>query len=203
MIRNYAEKFARPEETFRSNNRTISDARRLEVAVGGDDKTHMNDALPLIIGVDDEPDDIFFLRRTITKTGVPHRLQPFSNAEAAMVALSAVATGTPNIDAPIICFLDIKMVGMSGFDLLQWIRGQRALDSLPVIMFSSSDYPADVDMARTLGAQGYLKKYPSVAAMRTVLEQAIEFTRGEAAKKTFLQWSYRFVDSANSTLAAT
>jgi CheY-like chemotaxis protein len=161
----------------------------------------MNPALPLVIGVDDETDDIFFLRRMIEKTGVPHRFQPYSNCEAAMVALSAVAAGEPSIEPPIVCFLDIKMVGLSGFDLLRWIRAQRGLDAIPVIMFSSSDYPADVEMARDLGAQGYLKKYPSVAAMRTVLDQAIDFSRVLPPKKTFLQWSYRFIDSPNAMLA--
>lgn len=162
----------------------------------------MNPALPLVIGVDDESDDIFFLRRVIEKTEIAHRFQAFSNAEAAMVALSAVAAGEPNADVPIVCFLDIKMVGMSGFDLLQWIRKQRRLDAFPVIMFSSSDHPADVDMAREYGAQGYLKKYPSVTAMQTVLEQAIEFARALPPKKTFLQWSYRFVDSGAIAVTA-
>jgi CheY-like chemotaxis protein len=161
----------------------------------------MNPALPLVIGVDDEPDDIFFLRRMIDKTGVAHRFQPFSNAEAAMVALTAVAAGGAGSEPPVACFLDIKMVGLSGFDLLRWIRGQRGLDMVPVIMFSSSDYPADVEMARDLGAQGYLKKYPSVAAMRTVLEQAIEFSRMVPSNKAFLQWSYRFIESPNGGVA--
>lgn len=152
-------------------------------------------SLPLVIGVDDETDDVFFLRRVIEKTGVPHRFQPFSNAEAAMVALTSIANGEANSEPPLVCFLDIKMVGLSGFDLLRWIRGQRALDAMPVVMFSSSDYPADVEMARELGAQGYLKKYPSAAAMKTVLEQAIEFAATVPPKKTFLQWTYRFVDS--------
>lgn len=155
----------------------------------------MSPASPLIIGVDDEPDDIFFLRRALSKTGIAHRFQPYSNAEAAMAALTAVASGESISDTPIICFLDIKMVGLSGFDLLRWIRAQRALDALPVIMFSSSDHPADVDLARELGAQGFLKKYPSIDAMRTVIEEAIAFAAVLPPKKTFLQWHYRFVDS--------
>lgn len=158
-------------------------------------------ASPLIVAVDDEPDDIFFLRRTLARTGVEHRFQPFSNGEAAMAALSTIAAGGQKAEPPIICFLDIKMIGMTGFDLLRWIRAQRALDTLPVIMFSSSDYPADVDLARELGAQGYLKKYPSVSAMQTVLEQAIDFAAVLPPKKTFLQWSYRFVDSPATAVA--
>jgi CheY-like chemotaxis protein len=175
--------------------------RGLVVTRAKADKNDMPSASPLIVAVDDEPDDIFFLRRTLTRTGVEHRFQPFSNGEAAMAALTSIAAGDSSTEPPIICFLDIKMVGLSGFDLLRWIRAQRGLDTLPVIMFSSSDYPADVDLARELGAQGYLKKYPSVSAMQTVLQQAIEFAATTPPKKTFLQWTYRFVDSPATTLA--
>jgi CheY-like chemotaxis protein len=153
---------------------------------------------PLIVAVDDEADDIFFLRRTIGKTGFAHQFQPFSNGEAAIAALGAIASGETPVSFPLICFLDIKMTAMTGFDLLRWIRGQKNLDALPVLMYSSSDHPADVEQARELGAQGYLKKYPSVGAMRTVLEEATEFALAAPPKKTFLQWSYRFVDAADA-----
>lgn len=152
--------------------------------------------VPLIVAVDDEPDDIFFLRRLVGKVGLAHQFQPFSNGEAAIVALSAFAQGEAAGNFPLVCFLDIKMAGMTGFDLLRWIRSQRGLDALPVIMFSSSDHPADVDQARELGAQGYLKKYPSAEAMRAVLDEARDFAASLPPKKTFLQWSYRFVDSS-------
>lgn len=156
---------------------------------------------PLIVAVDDEADDIFFLRHILQKVGMPHQFQPFSNGEAAMVALSAFANGDNAANFPLVCFLDIKMVGLTGFDLLKWIRSQRGLDALPVIMYSSSDHPQDVDSARELGAQGYVKKYPSVPAMKTLLDEAREFASAVPPKKTFLQWHYRFVDASDAVAA--
>jgi CheY-like chemotaxis protein len=156
---------------------------------------------PLIVAVDDEADDLFFLRHIISKTAIAHRFQPFANGDAAVIGLTTLINEENSFALPLVCFLDIKMAAMNGFDLLKWIRGQRALDSVPVIMFSSSDDPRDVDRARELGAQGYLKKYPSVAAMMTVLEEAREFALLESPKKTFLQWSYRFVDASDAVVA--
>lgn len=153
---------------------------------------------PLIIAVDDEADDIFFLRHILQKVGQPHQFQPYSNGEAAMVALSGFASGDNPAAFPLVCFLDIKMVGLSGFDVLRWIRSQKGLDALPVIMYSSSDHPQDVDTARELGAQGYVKKYPSVSAMQTLLDEAREFAASVPPKKTFLQWNYRFVDASDA-----
>ena len=156
---------------------------------------------PLIVAVDDEADDLFFLRHIINKTGFAHRFQPFANGEAAVGGFTNLMQQENAFALPLICFLDIKMAAMNGFDLLKWIRGQRVLDSVPVLMFSSSDHPHDVDRARELGAQGYLKKYPSVDAMRTVLEEAREFALLASPKKTFLQWSYRFVDASDAVPA--
>ena len=157
---------------------------------------------PLIIAVDDEADDIFFLRHIINKTGIDHRFQPFANGEAAVMGLSSLIEKENAFALPLVCFLDIKMAAMNGFDLLKWMRSQRTLDGVPAIMFSSSDDPHDVDRARDLGAQGYLKKYPSVDAMRTVLREAIDFAMLESPKKTFLQWSYRFVDASDAVVPA-
>lgn len=154
---------------------------------------------PLIIAVDDEADDLFFLRQIITKSGIDYRFQPFANGEATMVALSEYARQNPPGEMPLVCFLDIKLIGMTGFELLKWIREQKALDALPVIMFSSSDHPEDVDKARDLGAQGYVTKYPSVAAMTTLLHEAQDFARTAPPRKTFVQWHYRFITSRNAT----
>lgn len=158
----------------------------------------MDSTLPLIVAIDDEPDDIFFLRHTLRKVDLPHNFQSYSNGEAAMVALTAFTAVEEPPLFPLVCFLDIKMVGLSGFDILKWIRAQRSLDALPVVMYSSSDHPQDVDLARALGAQAYVKKYPSPPAMRTLLDEARDFAASMPPTKTFLQWRYRFVDASDA-----
>jgi len=155
---------------------------------------------PTIVTIDDEADDIFYLRHLLQKTGAEHGFQPFGNGEAAVAGLTSMMQAEPG-SLPLVIFLDVKMAAMSGFDVLRWIRDQKPLDGVPVIMLSSSDDPRDVDMARELKAQGYLKKYPSVMAMQTVLEEAKEFALLDSTKKSFLQWSYRFVESSEAVTA--
>lgn len=150
---------------------------------------------PLIVAVDDELDDVFFLKSIIKRGGTPHRFQHFSNGDAAVAALSSLLAGQSNLSFPLVCLLDIKMTGMTGFDVLKWIRGQKVFDALPVIMFSGSDDPRDLANARELGAQSYVKKYPSPEAMKTLLEEAENFASLGPPKKVFLQWHYRFIGS--------
>jgi CheY-like chemotaxis protein len=187
---------------FSTQNQKFPDAALL-VPEGRTDFNNPMSSMPqpLIVAVDDETDDIFFLRHILQKTAIDHRFQPFANGEAAVVGLTSLVEQTDAFGLPLVCFLDIKMAAMTGFDVLRWIRGQKTLDAVPVIMFSSSDDPRDVDAAKEHGAQGYLKKYPSVAAMKTVLDEAREFALLPAPKKSFLQWSYRFVESSDAVTA--
>ena len=46
----------------------------------------------------------------------------------------------------------------SGFEVLEWIRRQRLFKSLPVLMLTSSEHPADMEKARQLAADDYLLK---------------------------------------------
>ena len=153
---------------------------------------------PLIAAIDDEADDLSFLRHLLQKTAFEHRFQPFGNGEAALSGFTSLLEHENSFGLPAVCFLDIKMAAMSGFDVLRWIREKKALDGIPVLMLSSSDDPSDVARARELGAQGYLRKYPSVTAMQTVLDEAREFALLPGPKKTFVQWSYRFVESGEA-----
>src|SRR5687767_8226163 len=106
----------------------------------------MNSALqPLIVAIDDEADDVFVLRNLLQKSSVEHRFQPFSNGEAAVAGLTSLIEENAQTSLPLVVFLDIKMAAMNGLDVLRWIRGQKALDAVAVIMLSSSDDPRDVD----------------------------------------------------------
>lgn len=154
---------------------------------------------PLIVAVDDDMEDLVLLRDTLQKTGRAHSFQPFANGEAAVTALASLLAQAETPNLPLVCFLDIKMTAMSGFEVLRWIRSQKSLESIPVLMLSSSDDPRDLDTARELGAQGFLKKHPSIEAMITVIEEATLFaTGGSGAKPVFLHWSYRFVETLDA-----
>jgi CheY-like chemotaxis protein len=73
---------------------------------------------------------------------------------------------------PLACFVDIRMPGMNGFDVLRWIRCQHALDRMPVIMLSSSEEARDLAEARHFGAQCYLAKFPNATQLHDIVIEA-------------------------------
>lgn len=59
---------------------------------------------------------------------------------------------------PDLIVLDLILPGMDGFDVLEKIKGEEVLKSVPVIVFSNLGQKEDVERARYLGASDFLVK---------------------------------------------
>lgn len=134
----------------------------------------------IIVVVDDQKDDIFLLTKRLDKAGVRSRVVPILHGRDAIAYFARAVTADGGVGFPLICFLDVKMPGTGGFDVLEWIRGTRALDSMPVVMLSSSDDSRDITRAARLGAQCYLVKHPSTECLRDAVKHAALFAGGLA-----------------------
>ena len=78
-------------------------------------------------------------------------------------------------DLPAIFFLDVMVPGGDGFDLCRRIRGQRRLQTIPIIFLTAKTSEADRIMGLELGADDYISKPFSprelVARVRAVLRR--------------------------------
>ena len=119
--------------------------------------------------VDDEEVDRILFRRLLAESGVQTPCVQFAAGEQLIDALLGVLRGAM---PPVACFLDVKMGGMSGFDVLRWIRCQRQLDDVSVIMLSSSEDTRDLSDALYCGAQCYVAKFPGAAQLSDILKEA-------------------------------
>lgn len=137
-----------------------------------------------IFAVDDVNGDLLLLARLLAQPGLSYPCRLFSSGEKVMDALLDVLRGAP---APLLCFIDVTMAGMSGFDVLRWIRCQDAFDSVPVIMLSSSDNPQHMREACGVGAQCYVRKFPSSAELCNLIAEAKGYTADRAAPPAFRQ----------------
>jgi CheY-like chemotaxis protein len=62
---------------------------------------------------------------------------------------------------PAIVFLDLKLPLVSGYDVLAWVRRQKELESVVVIVLTSSNEANDLQRCYSLGANSYLVKPPT------------------------------------------
>jgi CheY-like chemotaxis protein len=119
--------------------------------------------------VDDEQDDRELFLRLVQQSNITHPCRVFGSGTDIIDALIDVLRGAT---APLACFIDVRMPGMNGFDVLRWIRCQHALDEIPVIMVSSSEEDRDLTEANHFGAQCYLAKFPTAAELTEIVHEA-------------------------------
>jgi CheY-like chemotaxis protein len=117
-------------------------------------------APPAVLYVEDDDNDVFFMRRAWTKVDVPNPLHVVTDGEEALHYLSGDGPYANSVDYPMpsLILLDLKLPRVSGMDVLRWIRSQPALIGLRVIVFSSSKEWLDFKGAYALRIETYVAK---------------------------------------------
>jgi CheY-like chemotaxis protein len=136
----------------------------------------------IIFAVDDDAGDRLLFAQLLEAPGPDYACRAFSSGGELMNALLKVLRGAP---IPLACFIDIKMTGMSGFDVLRWVRCQDPLNSVPVIMLSSSDDPENLHEACGVGAQCFVRKFPSALELREILTEAQRYSADRSTPAAF------------------
>ena len=105
-----------------------------------------------ILIIDDSEDDILLTQMVLTKMGQNIRTESALSGEAGLALLRNGAA------LPSLILLDLKMPGMDGLDVLQTIRGDERLHSIPVVIVTHSDLESDKEVCSKAGANSYLIK---------------------------------------------
>jgi CheY-like chemotaxis protein len=113
-----------------------------------------------ILLVEDSEDNVFLVRHAMKRAGITARLEVVTSGQQAIEYLGGTNgySDWHQFPLPSIVLLDLKMPGMSGFDVLKWVRQQPGLKALRVAILTSSDMPSEIKMAHDLGANVFLTK---------------------------------------------
>ncbi|MGB6942889.1 MAG: response regulator [Bryobacteraceae bacterium] len=118
-----------------------------------------------ILLAEDNPGDVLLFREALASRELPCNVVVAADGQKAMTLLGGAPGGEPGdalIEAqtwqPHLIVLDVNLPKLNGDTVLRYIRGQPRLESVPVIMLTSSASPADRAAALDLGANLYLQK---------------------------------------------
>lgn len=128
---------------------------------------------PTVLVVEDNEDDIFFMRRTLKAVAPQLPTRFITDGRAALQYLRGsdqFADRNAN-PLPALVFLDLKLPFVHGLDVLAAIRTDPALESLPVFVLTSSSEDNDRARAQQLGAKGYLVKPPTPQMLQPILSE--------------------------------
>jgi len=116
-----------------------------------------------ILLVEDNEDDVFIMRRALKEAKILNPLQIATDGESAVNYLEGKGEfgDRERYPLPAVVFLDLKLPLKSGHDVLAWARAQKQLNSVVIVILTSSEEPEDLKKAYRLGANSYLVKPPT------------------------------------------
>jgi two-component system response regulator len=114
-----------------------------------------------ILHVEDDPDDAFFLYRAIKNARPDCELHLEKNGEGAIDYLRKAGVESKSVchPRPDLMILDLKLPGLSGFEVLSWTRDKADFKSLPIVVLSGSSLAEDQQKASELGASEFIVKH--------------------------------------------
>lgn len=116
-----------------------------------------------ILVVENNVDDLFFLKRALRSAGVTDNIHSVSDGRAAIAYLSGTGDYADRMQWPMpwLVFLDLKLPYKSGLDVLEYIRSAPDLIRINVVVVTASEDDKDMKRATELGVNAYLLKPPT------------------------------------------
>jgi len=140
--------------------------RRLREEVTGE--LHwQGEQAPAILIVEDDDMSRDLLQKRVSRAG--YRVVSVANGSAALEILSKQSFG--------LVLLDIMMPGMSGYDVLEHLNGNKKLSTMSVIMISALDDHETIERCLQAGAEDYITKPFNALVLKSRILSCLQSNR--------------------------
>lgn len=126
----------------------------------------MNPELHRILLVEDDEGHALLLRLTLAEVAPRASLELILDGERALTRLKESASS----DRPDLMILDLKLPRLDGHELLAEVKSDPKLQSLPVLVVTTSTKQADVELASVYSRVVFLNKPVPPAELRRAIE---------------------------------
>lgn len=128
-----------------------------------------------VLVIEDNPGDVFLIKRCFSKTGVPHTLAVANDGEEALDYLYMSLKDMQGYTRPDLILLDLNLPKIDGKEILYRIKQHETLKNIPVVMFSSSSAYSDIQTSYDLHANCYVVKPYDLDEFSTAIENIFNF----------------------------
>jgi CheY-like chemotaxis protein len=140
-------------------------------------------SLSPILLVEDDDNDVLFMRNAAKKVALANPISVLTNGQAAIDYLSGTGDYADRSAHPLPCLviLDLNLPCRTGFEVLEWVHTQPQLRTLAIIVLTASSAASDARRAYTLGANSYVVKPSNPEQLREFLSMVQHY---------WLVWNY-------------
>ena len=124
-----------------------------------------------ILMADDDADDRFLVQAAFEDNKIEQKLLFFEDGEQLLDHLQDESI--QGITRFIL--LDLNMPKRDGRDVLRTLKADEQLSTIPVIVFSTSKAPDDINSSYKLGANSYVVKPSSYEHLKEVIQKISDF----------------------------
>lgn len=127
--------------------------------------------------VDDDADDLFLLQEAFKAARITSRIQALTSGYEAIAYLKGEGKyADRSLHAyPDFVLTDLKMPGMDGFAVLEYLKRHPESATIPTVILSGSQDNDDISKARLLGASSYHVKPSDATALRALIKVLLEY----------------------------
>jgi CheY-like chemotaxis protein len=135
-----------------------------------------NPASPLLL-VEDSDEDYVALVRAIQQTGLntPHHRCRDGDDALEYLRRSGRYADPATAPRPALILLDLNLPGTDGREVLQVVKYDGELSSIPVIVMTTSSNPTDIIECYRHGANGYQVKTSNYEGFRREIQRTVDY----------------------------
>lgn len=115
-------------------------------------KSKKDNPVTEVLIVEDNPDDVDMTLRAFKKFKLMNKIQVVRTGEE---AIDFVRAGRHNLN---IIILDINLPKMSGYDVLNQLKGNAGSRKIPIVVLTINDHDETIEKCYKLGANSYIVK---------------------------------------------
>lgn len=132
-----------------------------------------------VLLADDDPDDSMIFKEVLSAINPSIKLDVVTDGLALLSHLQYLV--------PDILFIDLEMPYKNGLQCLVDIRQNATLEGLPVVVFSSTTRPANIQTAYEMGGHLFLVKSPFYDELKSSIEAILllDWTKPEEVKAKY------------------
>ncbi len=134
------------------------------------------DRRPILL-VEDNSDDVELTLHALKENNIPNEVVIARDGSEAIDILFGAEAPAPERRRlrPAVILLDLKLPGLSGFDVLKRIRESESTRLIPVVILTSSREHLDLMKGYMLGANSYVRKPVDFEQFLTAVQRLSEY----------------------------
>ncbi|MEH2024248.1 response regulator [Nostoc sp.] len=139
---------------------------------------------PLLV-VEDSNEDFRMLQRLMRRMSVQNPIHRCTNGDEVLEFLYKLGNDAytkgedpPNSKValrPSVILLDLNLPGIDGRDILDRLKQDKSFKGIPIVVFTTSSNPKDIELCYQKGANGYLVKPMDAQELQKTIQAFVDY----------------------------